>query len=171
MTAVSGPAVTISGTTLTTGTRSAFWLMVRISLNTDVLPVIQEHALAQIRIVLAHRAHRIRNDLRQLFARLGGVLHRAHDDLDAMLARIGGDRLGLGLDRADVLAVDQDREVLQIGLQVHDIGHLHFDRHVERGDRRNWSCCRSRNPSSDRVGPGPSSRPTRPEWRRRGNCS
>ena len=48
--------------------------------------------------------------------------------------RARSDRLGLRLDRADVLAVNKDGKVLQARLEFHQIGELDLDRHVERGE-------------------------------------
>jgi len=93
-----------------------------------------EKALAQIRVGYPHLSHGVRNEAKELLARVGRVFHFGPDDLDAAAPGIDRDRLGLGLHRADVLAVDEDCEILEVGAQFLHIGHLNLDRHVQRGE-------------------------------------
>ena len=93
-----------------------------------------EQAFAQIRVGYPHLSHGVRNEAQELLARVGRVFHLGPDDLDAAPPGIDRDRLGLGLHRADVLAVDEDCEILEVGAQFFHIGHLNLDRHVQRGE-------------------------------------
>ena len=107
--------------------------MVWISRNTEVLPVSQKRLLLKsgsvIRIFRTASGTRRRSSWRAL----AGSFDLGPYDFDAAPPGIDRDRLGLGLHRAYILAVDQNGEIPEVGAQFLHIGHLNLDRHVQRG--------------------------------------